>query len=158
MFDFKSIQHMSFMWTTWLFLNVTYVHWSNYPYLEPIVSIYGRTKNMAVCNTSTNTVCKNTWKCKSYLFYGWMSLLYIYRAGSQSYVQFGYDLDQPQNTSEIQRKFQKIQRKSDHFLFFRFKILKWILTSLKSGVHCRCQNGTFDTHINKWYFFHKGCS
>ena len=29
------------------------------------------------------------------------------------------------NDIKLQRKFQKIQRKSDHILFFKFKILKW---------------------------------
>ena len=36
-------------------------------------------------------------------------------------------------TSKIQTKFQKIQSKLDHILFFRFKILKWTVDKFGSA-------------------------
>ena len=47
-------------------------------------------------------------------------------------------------TQKIQRKLQKYKSKSNHILFFRFKILK-------SMLDFKGPNGTFDTHIGIYY-------
>ena len=52
------------------------------------------------------------------------------------YVWFWYDLDHPQSTSEIQRKFLKIQRKEYNFHFkdFRYQTKGLTISELQVGL------------------------
>ena len=54
--------------------------------------------------------------------------------------------------SEIQWKFQKIQRIYYHQILFRFKVLKWMLWQRWScRMDCRGPNRTFDTLSLYWH-------